>query len=524
MLEHQIHILEPLVANQIAAGEVIERPASIIKECIENSIDAKATHIIVEVERAGFDSITITDDGLGIEEHDLTRAILRHATSKLRTSDDLANIQHLGFRGEALSSIAAVSLLTIRSKVKDKDAFECVSHPLEGASVHPCQGERGTRIHIQELFFNVPARRRFLKSPKTEMGHIEQVFLRLALGHPERSFTLIHNGQTIKKLRAGDSKTRIEQIAGRSFMQHANTVDEVITGCCIEGWVAPAAYLSRQNDCQYFYVNGRAIRDKLILQAIRNAYTSQYDLMPGTYPCYALFLQVPFDEVDVNVHPTKHEVRFAEPRLIYDFVTTAIAKALDEEQTETVAVSQRDNVQPLTRSKVPQRSLPPTMDCFLPKVSIDSQFAQAQSHLFVILPEKISIIPKEGTRQDLLKLYYANKDASIAQQTLMFPKSLPTSVTESQCVRLREFGFDIQWREEGPMLLRQPKVFCPQGDSFWQKLGSNQEILADILANFCHFDCFLLPQVELKQLAIRYVQLQAAGCIEVAREQESVSE
>ncbi|MEY8253195.1 MAG: DNA mismatch repair endonuclease MutL, partial [Colwellia sp.] len=327
-----IAILPARLANQIAAGEVVERPASVIKELIENSLDAGATSIHIDIDRGGIKKIKITDNGYGIVKDELTLALSRHATSKIKNLNDLEAIDSLGFRGEALASISSVARLTLTSKPQSQaTAWQAVAEGRDmSVSIKPAAHPDGTSIEVLDLFFNTPARRKFLRTEKTEFNHIDEVVRRIALAHFEVSFTLTHNGNTIRQYRMASTHAqcikRVAMVCGPKFIEHAVEVDCPHDNMTLSGWLAKPSFSRSQNDLCYSYVNGRMMRDKLINHAIRQAYA---DLLPlDTYPAFVLFLQLDHREVDVNVHPAKHEVRFHQSRYVHDFIYSVCHKAL----------------------------------------------------------------------------------------------------------------------------------------------------------------------------------------------------
>lgn len=327
-----IAILPARLANQIAAGEVVERPASVVKELIENSLDAGATNIRVDIEKGGAKRIRIIDNGKGIAKDELGLALSRHATSKIKDLNDLESISSLGFRGEALASISSVARLTLTSKPNEQDtAWQANAHGRDmEVTVNPAAHPNGTTIDVCDLFFNTPARRKFLRTEKTEFGHIEEVIKRIALARFDVAFTLTHNHKTIKQFRLANSamqrSKRVAQICGQKFIDNALEVDCQHDGFHLHGWIAQPSFYRSQNDLCYSYVNGRMMRDKLINHAIRQAYA---ELLPNdNYPAFVLFLNLDFREVDVNVHPAKHEVRFHQGRYVHDFIYSVCHQAL----------------------------------------------------------------------------------------------------------------------------------------------------------------------------------------------------
>jgi DNA mismatch repair protein MutL len=346
-----IVLLPDTVINQIAAGEVIERPASVVKELVENSIDAGAAQVTVELEQGGSRLIRVHDDGSGIPRDELALALRRHATSKLRDLDDLSRLQTLGFRGEALPSIGSISQLRLTSRVGDDETAWSVS--MSGAdrisAAQPAAHGPGTTVEVRELFYCVPARRRFLKTERTEFLHVQDWLRRTALARPQVDLVLNHNGQRVFAVRAARSSAelplRVEKIAGAAFMRHARRVDASAEGLALHGWIVPADAARNQSDLQYWLVNGRPVRDGRLLHAVRLAYENT--LPEGRHPAFVLYLQIDPAVLDVNVHPAKTEVRFADPLRVHDFIFSALRRALQEaasaasEQPSTQAAAAR---------------------------------------------------------------------------------------------------------------------------------------------------------------------------------------
>ncbi|MDC3057899.1 DNA mismatch repair endonuclease MutL [Litorivicinus sp.] len=334
-----IHILAPRLANQIAAGEVVERPASVVKELVENALDAGATQIDIECEAGGIGRIRIRDNGSGIQSNELPLALSRHATSKIYDLDDLEAVGTLGFRGEALASIASVSRLDLLSAVEGASGSKVSvegreMEPSIEVSAHP----RGTTVDVRDLFFNTPARRKFLKTEKTEFGHIDAVVSRQALSRFDVGFRLVHQGRVTRHLLPAHSENaqleRVANLLGRGFIDSALPVDSTAIGLALKGWACRATCNRAQADCQYVFVNGRIVRDKLMSHALRQAY--QDVLFHGRHPCYLLYLDLDPAQVDVNVHPTKHEVRFRDSRLIYDFLRRSVLRVLADDRPDHV--------------------------------------------------------------------------------------------------------------------------------------------------------------------------------------------
>ncbi len=334
----RIQLLTPRLANQIAAGEVVERPASVAKELLENSLDAGAKRIDVEVEQGGIKLLRVRDDGGGIDPDDLPLALARHATSKIRELEDLERVLSLGFRGEALASISSVARLTLTSRRRGApQAWQVEAEGRDMATrVQPAAHPDGTTVEVRDLFFNTPARRKFLRAEKTEFDHLQEVIRRLALTHFEVGFHLRHNGKGVLALHpAGDEISRARRVAsvcGPAFLEQALPIDIERNGLRLWGWVGLPTFSRSQADLQYFYVNGRMVRDKLVAHAVRQAYRDV--LYNGRHPAFVLFLEIDPAVVDVNVHPTKHEVRFRDSRMVHDFLYGTLHRALADVRPE----------------------------------------------------------------------------------------------------------------------------------------------------------------------------------------------
>lgn len=337
----RIQKLSTQLANQIAAGEVVERPSSVVKELIENSLDAGARAIEVEVEQGGTRLIRLRDDGCGIDKDDLGLALSRHATSKILSFDDLEGVSSLGFRGEALPSISSVSRLEMRSRARSNDnAWRVTSDGGDHISeLEPIAHPEGTTIEVRDLFFNTPARRKFMRTEKTEFGHLEKVVKRIALSRFDVAITLTHNQRVVQKWRpateTAEQLQRVAQICGKEFANNTLQIEFKAAGMRLWGWVALPTFSRSQADMQYFFVNGRMVRDKLVTHAIRQSY--QDVLYHGRHPAYVLYLKLDPTVVDVNVHPTKHEVRFREGRMVHDFLFRSLHQALAEARPATEA-------------------------------------------------------------------------------------------------------------------------------------------------------------------------------------------
>jgi DNA mismatch repair protein MutL len=361
-----IQILPARLANQIAAGEVVERPASVVKEIVENSLDSGASSIEIDIEKGGHKRILIRDNGSGIPHDELALALSRHATSKIAKLDDLEAICSLGFRGEALASISSVARLSLSSKPKDQmQAWQahCEGRDMQ-VQLNPVAHPDGTSVDVVDLFFNTPARRKFLRTEKTEFAHIDEVVRRIALSRFDVSFSLKHNGKLLRKypaVKAQDTELkRIGAICGKEFAAQNIELNSQYQQFELKGWLAQPEQAKTQGDFQYFYVNGRMMRDKLINHAVRQAFEGLIDA--DLYPTYVLYLTLEPNHVDVNVHPAKHEVRFHQARLVHDFIYRALTDSLNQyfQQGQQAnpevnvlpqAQPNHDYIQPLQRPK-----------------------------------------------------------------------------------------------------------------------------------------------------------------------------
>ncbi|MFQ2369414.1 DNA mismatch repair endonuclease MutL [Aeromonas enteropelogenes] len=330
-----IRILPPILANQIAAGEVVERPSSVVKELVENSLDAGADRVEIDIDKGGAKLIRIRDNGCGVARDELVLALSRHATSKVATLDDLEGINSLGFRGEALASISSVSRLTFTSRIQEQsEAWQAQAEGREmSVTVKPAAHPVGTTVEVVDLFFNTPARRKFMRSEKTEFAHIDELVRRIALSRFDVTLILRHNGKVVRQYKAANTvpeqERRLAAVCGTPFMHHALAVESEHSDVRLWGWLATPQGARPQNDLQYTYVNGRMMRDKLINHAIRQAYD---ELLPADrFAAYVLYIELDPRQVDVNVHPAKHEVRFHQARLIHDFIFQALFTALRRE-------------------------------------------------------------------------------------------------------------------------------------------------------------------------------------------------
>ena len=336
----RIRQLAPELVNQIAAGEVIERPASVVKELVENSLDAGAERIEIDIEDGGSRLIRVRDDGAGIDAADIALALLPHATSKIATLEDLEHVRTLGFRGEALPSIASVSNFALISRTQDaQHAWKVERSATREPGPVPASHPRGTTIEVRDLFHNVPARRKFLRAERTEFGHIDELVKALALARTNCEFRLSHNNRPVRLLRPADDERaligRVGEILGEEFPRQSLRIEHAAAGLRLTGWIGLPTASRSQADQQYFFVNGRLVRDRIVTHAVRQAYSDV--LFHGRHPAFVLFLEIHPQLVDVNVHPAKSEVRFRESRLVHDF----LYRTLDEALAQTRAGAER---------------------------------------------------------------------------------------------------------------------------------------------------------------------------------------
>src|SRR5574338_1582351 len=352
-----IRRLPDLLVNQIAAGEVVERPASVLKEILENAVDAGARSIDVQLEQGGVRRVRVVDDGCGIAREDLPLALERHATSKIANLDDLERVATMGFRGEALAAIAGVARMTITSRAEGADhawRIEAGNNSTAG-DLTPAALSLGTVVEVADLYFNTPARRKFLKSEATEYAHCDETFRRIALARPGVALQLAHNGRVLQRLPAGDALRRVGNLMGDDFLAQARPLEADAGPLRLTGYAALPAYSRASRDAQYFFVNGRYVRDKLLTHAVREAYA---DILHGSrHPAYILFLELDPAGVDVNVHPAKIEVRFRDARAVHQFVFHALTRSLAESGAGQAAALQQA---PPASWEQPPAGIPPS--------------------------------------------------------------------------------------------------------------------------------------------------------------------
>ena len=519
-----IKLLPDLLISQISAGEVIGRPASALKEMLENSVDAKATEITVQLFQGGTRLIRVADNGIGISRNEMPLALARHATSKIQTLEDLQNIASLGFRGEALASIAAVSRLTLASRrTGEKHAWLIEAKGAHLSEPQPAALATGTTVEMHDLYFNTPARRKFLKTEATEFAHCEEAFKRIALSHADIGFTLQHNGTVRCHLRAVEPRLRIAAILGNEFSQTSVYIDEQAADLRLWGVAALPVYSRSSRDAQYFFVNNRFVRDKLIAHALREAYRDVLHL--DRHPAFALFLEMNADGVDVNVHPTKTEVKFRDSRALHQFIFHAINKALAAPQpVSAVSMFMARNEGPETRGQEvvaenssygrqsPMQLRPPEeaaqsqafyqtlfgRDPKIPNNSITTVidgekelvpplgFALGQLLGIYILSQNdrgLLIVDMHAAHERILyeKLKSALDNRSLSMQPLLIPvtihaDTLDIATVEENSAALRELGFEMS--AFSPTMLAVRAVPATLKDADVVKLA--QDVLSDI--------------------------------------------
>ena len=519
----RIQQLSQRLANQIAAGEVVERPASIVKELLENSIDAGSSKIDIDIEQGGVKTIRVRDDGSGIEQEDMPLALCRHATSKIYELDDLESVATLGFRGEALAGMASVSRLTITSNTQDGAAgWQAQAEGQEMvAEVLPAAHQRGTTVEVRDLFFNTPARRKFLRSEKTEFQRIDEMLKKLALSRFDVAFHWRHNQRTVQQLREANTQAeqerRVATLCGPAFMQQAFFVDIAHADLRLHGWIAQPAFSRSQSDLQYFYVNGRAIRDKLVTHAIRLAF--QDVLHHSRHPAYVLYLDVDPASVDVNVHPTKHEVRFRDSRRVHDFVFRSLARALADLRPDeasavmpdvspafavpiisyqnTITLGEKnspDNVRETGTHYAPVSVSAARIDgaAMLSGDAIQTTadipplgYALAQLKGIYILAENaqgLVLVDMHAAHERITyeRLKTAHDNNSMARQPLLVPQSVAVSEREADCAEehralFEQLGLLVDRAGPESLLIRQVPVLLANGNS--------EQLLRDVLSD-----------------------------------------
>lgn len=528
----RIKLLTTELADQIAAGEVVERPASVVKELVENSIDAGAKNIQIDISQGGQELIRVRDDGQGIHSQDLALALNRHATSKISTFDDLMGVESLGFRGEALASIAAVSRLKLSSQHAESDSGFCVMNTdAESLTTPvPMAHTRGTTVEVRDLFYNTPARRKFLRTPKTEFNHIETTLQRLALSHFDVGFVLTHNQKEIFRVLPASTQVikeqRVATIMGKPFMQEALAIEFSAAGMKLWGWIGLPNFTRAQADMQYFYINGRFVRDKLLSHALREAYE---DVLYGhRHPAYVLNLEINPAAVDVNVHPTKHEVRFRDGRIVHDFVMQGVHSALEQVSPGSEAtVSNETHAEPMPvpstdlkqRLQQPSRSaetyLAPRQQPLQVREQIDAYtqlhdvqttermdvsvsdsenfplgFAIAQLHDIYILAQNekgLVLVDMHAAHERVI--YEQMKRQLAAQGIAVQPLLLPININLSQAeIKTWEMHRDLFTKLGFEFDQAGPEALIVRATPLLMKEADIEQVLHDVLADLVTFE------------------------------------
>jgi DNA mismatch repair protein MutL len=515
-----IRQLPDILINQIAAGEVVERPASVVKELVENALDAGARRVEIDLEEGGIRLIRIRDDGAGIAPEELPLAVARHATSKIASLDDLEAVATLGFRGEALPSIASVSRFSLSSRRNDGE--HGASLEVEGGrigSIVPKSHPQGTTVEVRDLFYNVPARRKFLRAERTELGHIEDWLRSLALARPDVELRVSHNGRPARRYRGdGDlaAPDRLLETLGEEFAKNALRIDHAGAGLRLHGWIAQPAYNRASADQQFLYVNRRSVRDRSVAHAVKQAYADV--LFHGRQPAYVLFLELDPRTVDVNVHPAKHEVRFRESRLVHDFVYRTLQGALAETRAGSAAnvalhaaSSQSQAQSPAPAWSMPQsglalrvdearaaygalysandaeagkqapESIPQSRDDAAPPLG----YAIAQLHGIYILAENadgLIVVDMHAAHERIgyEKLKFAHDGEGLRTQPLLVPAVVAVSereadVAERESATLAQLGFEVTRSGPQSLSLRSVPALLSDGDV--------EALLRDVLAD-----------------------------------------
>lgn len=512
MTQARIQQLPAAVANQIAAGEVIERPASVVKELLENALDSGADTIHVDIGFGGLNQVKVSDNGVGILAADLPLAIAAHATSKIRQLNDLYSISSMGFRGEALASISSVSKLSLSSKPVTQ-AHAMMLH-IEGGGEHtikPCARAQGTTVDVVDLFFNAPVRKKFLKTARSEYQAIEMVVKRFALSAPELTITLKHNSKEIFHLPAAIcEKTkllRIKKLLGKQFIENAIYLDIAQGGLHLQGWISGQSYQRSQNDKQWIYLNQRMVKDKLINHAVKQGYEDL--LHPGRYPACLLYLTVAAADVDVNVHPTKHEVRFQQPRLVHDFISSHISNAL---------VTDKHLAVPTITVHQPLRSLEVREAFIKNPLPAIPHFEKSMTHNWLILNSHFGVVFLQDipylvdivrAQQQWLLSLIEQQTFPLASRPLLVPVSYSINKIDGQLIeqhkdQLAQLGINIDWVGESSIVVRTIPLLFPQLDI--KKLLHNltnkpDTALLNLVVSCQSFDAHQLNQDDKTMLA-----------------------
>ena len=551
-----IGVLPPLVANQIAAGEVIERPASVIKELIENSLDAKASEINITIENGGLQLLRVQDNGHGIRGEELALALQRHATSKIHNIQDLSDIHTLGFRGEALASIAAVSRLNLKSKFFEAEtAYELDINGIHQSEIKPCSHPIGTTIDVRDLFFNTPARRKFLRTPKTEFSYIQEVVKRLALSRFGVRWTLQTDKESVFQLRAAEEENgyleRLQILFGREFAEKSLKIDIQNNQLLqLKGWIGHPTFSRSQPDLQYLFVNGRFVRDKTINHAVKQAYSDV--LYGGRYPAFVLYFDLDSELVDINVHPAKHEVRFAQSSGIFEFIYHSVSNTIKEktspknpqipQKVKTHSLPQvSQKVEIPSSSKVSQKStyvsekkLAPTVANVLPlyeklykiqpltqpetSPSVDYPLGNAILQLqgiYILAHNSAGLVvvdmhaAHERILYEKIKNNYQNQ--SLKTQNLLVPiqivlNSKEIEIYEEHQTLLHYLGFELELQDEETLLLKKVPILLAKTDL--------SQLIKDLLSDLKEFENTQRVETQLNEV---FAKLACYGSVRANR-------
>ncbi len=498
----RIKQLPTRVANQIAAGEVIERPASVVKELLENAYDATADQILIEIGYGGLNQIKISDNGSGIDGDDLPLAVAAHATSKIDGLDDLFSIASMGFRGEALASIASISKISISSKPQEQKHAMMLRSEGEEWSISACARNQGTTIDVRDLFYNVPVRKTFLKTERLEFLAIEAVVRRFAMSAPHVALTLKHNGKDVLVLPSARGEAslykRMVKLYGQSFAKNAVYLDVERSGMRLHGWLSGTAYQRSQNDRQWVYINQRMVKDKLINHALKQVYEGL--LHPGRFPCCLLYFNLPVSEVDVNVHPTKHEVRFQQPRLVHDFFTSQLSKALAS--NEDTQAPEPDRFEPGVNASVStgvhETTLKPLLQSAMPvATATDSTWITLNTRFAIVFIEtKAYLIDSSRLQHYYLRQRLEEQTFPLSSRPLLLPLkySLPPALIHKIVADMplfNSFGIDMALSDSDQLIIQRLPVVLPQLDikHLLQSLSETYPETADQLMS-----CLVLSQ------------------------------
>lgn len=444
----QIQVLDQITIDKIAAGEVIERPASIVKELVENSIDAKAASVTVEIQDGGISLIRVTDNGSGIEREDIRNAFLRHSTSKIRKVEDLAHIASLGFRGEALSSISAVTRTELITKTKE-DTFG-TRYVIEGGveqSLEDAGAPNGTTFLVRQLFYNVPARRKFLKTPMTEAGHVQDLLMRLALSHPEVAFTFINNGQT-KMRTSGNGKLKdvIYSIYGREAAANLIELDYSMDGLVMKGYLGKPVITRGNRNFENYFVNGRYVKNAMLSKAIEDAYKDF--LMQHKFPFVVIHFQVDGEKIDVNVHPTKMEMRFQRQQDVYNIVYEGVHRTLLEPELIPQVEAPAPKVISQPKSESPFLLKPKTAPQPMEKKPEEKEEPHDEAYFMKKMKERV------------LSYHQRNSSAEVAKKEQIFRPQAQAERIKDALARAKEVEKQPQKQaEEQPELIRETPVY-----------------------------------------------------------------